>query len=394
MTKHAFRGIARVHANAADPVALVGQITAAFRDHRTRTDERLAELQGQLADVAARATAIGLSGTGRRSDGGTGRREVAAFVREGSADNKLTVNASLSVDSDPDGGYAVSPVIGGTIQRKLFDASPLARLCRRVQMANGDSYEELWDASDVGATWVGEREDRPATEGPNLRVLNVPLHEIYANIPVTQRLLDDSQFDIAGWVAERIGEKFARSVGAALVKGDGIQKPRGLLSYPTSTDPDATRPWGTIQHINTGAAGAFDTPPAGGDKILDLVYSLRAPYRPNARFLMNLATAGTVRKLKDSEGRYLWADAREGQPPTLAGFPVELDEEMPLATTTNAFAIAFGDFAQAYLMADRPGVRLIRDPFTARPNVVMYAYARAGGGLANSEAVKFLRFGT
>ena len=109
---------------------------------------------------------------------------------------------------------------------------------------------------------------------------------------------------------------------------------------------------------------------------------------------MNLATARTVRKLKDSEGRYLWADAREGQPPTLAGFPVELDEEMPSATTTDAFAIAFGDFAQAYLMADRPGVRLIRDPFIARPNVVMYAYARAGGGLANSEAVKFLRLGT
>ena len=279
MTKHAFRGIARVHANAADPVAILGEIRSAFQDHRSRTDERFAELQGQLADVAARATAIGLSGAGRRGDGGTERREVAAFVREGSADNKLTVNASLSVDSDPDGGYAVSPVVGGTIQRKLFDASPLARLCRRVQMANGDSYEELWDASDIGATWVGEREDRPATDSPNLRVLNVPLHEIYANIPVTQRLLDDSQFDIAGWVAERIGEKFARSVGAALVKGDGIQKPRGLLSYPTSTDPDATRPWGTIQHINTGAAGAFDTPPAGGDKILDLVYSLRASAR-------------------------------------------------------------------------------------------------------------------
>ena len=326
-----FRGVLSARANAANAanaqvLEMARELRDAFLERFHKVEARMDELQGQNADLAARATALSLSGGG--SSGGRqagfdpeARRELAGFVREGNAEQKLIVRASMSVDSDPDGGYAVSPATGNTIQRKIFDTSPLARLARRVVVSVGDAYEELWDASDIGASWVGEREARPETTAPNLRVLSVPLHEIYANIPVTQKLLDDSQFDIAGWISDRIAEKFARSIAAAVVNGDGIKKPRGLLSYPTDTAADATRPWGTIQHINTGASGAFGSPPAGGDAILSLAYSLRAPYRPNARFMMNLATTGVVRKLKDAEGRYLWADPREGQPATLAGFP-------------------------------------------------------------------------
>ena len=130
---------------------------------------------------------------------------------------------------------------------------------------------------------------------------------------------------------------------------------------------------------------------SGADALFDVVYSLRAPYRPNARWLMNLATAGAVRKLKDAEGRFVWADAREGQPATLCGFPVELDEEMP-DVGANSLSIAFGDLEKAYIIVDRPGLRLMRDPYTAKPHVIFYAYRRVGGGLQNSEAVKLLKF--
>ena len=168
-------------------------------------------------------------------------------------------------------------------------------------------------------------------------------------------------------------------------------RPRGILSYDTCLLADGNRPWGVIQHVNTGAAGAFaSSDPA--DALINLVYSLRAPYRPNARWLMNLATAGMVRKLKDAEGRYIWGEALiAGQPPTLLGFPVEIDEEMP-AIGANSLSIAFGDFSQAYIIVDRPGIRLLRDPYSAKPYVLFYSYRRVGGQVQNSEAYKLLRF--
>jgi HK97 family phage major capsid protein len=217
--------------------------------------------------------------------------------------------------------------------------------------------------------------------------------ELYALQPVTQRLLDDARFDVGAWISAKIADKFSRTFGAAFVKGDGVAKPRGLVNYPTAATADGARPWFTIQHVNTGASGSFIAPTttaSPADCLIDMVHALRAPYRGNARWLMNRNTAGVVRKLKDSEGRFIWADARDGMPDTLLGFPVELDEQMPDVGAGN-LPIAFGDFAQAYAIVEKPGVRLLRDPYSAKPHVHFYAYGRVGGGLQNGEAVKLLR---
>lgn len=389
------RGIQNVRANT-DPVALVGQINAAFKEHRENTDERIRSLESGIADFATRQAGLTLSGSGgdkQKGNAALERQAFASYARTGDEGGFADVRAQMSVGSDPDGGYTVSPAVGDTIQRKLFDVSPIARLARVVTINEGDAYEEPYDPSDIGAEWVGETQSRPELDSSKLKMLKVPVHEIYTHQVITQKLLDDSSQNLGQYIELKISEKFARAEGSAMMTGDGILKPRGLLTYPTSTAKDADRPWWTIQHVNTGTSGGFGTSPAGGDAIFDLVYSLRAPYRPNARFLMNLTTAGVVRKLKDGDGRYLWADAREGQPATLAGFPVELDEEMP-DIGANSLSIAFGDFGQAYLMVQKPGLRMLRDPYTNKPNVVLYAYRRAGGALANSEAVKLLRFGT
>lgn len=380
------QGVLAAYANArnADAGKMLADLNDAMSDFRGRVETRIEHLERGLDDMASAAAGRSIGGWSDDGNPSEGHVALGAFIQTGALPQ-----AAMSTDSDPDGGYTVSRKLSDQIQSKVRERSPIGRLAREVIMTTGDVFEEPWDVGDIGAAWVGENEARPEQTQTNLRLLSVPCQEIYTLQPVTQRLLDDSEFDIGGWMDEKITDKFGRAEGAAFVTGDGVRKPRGLVTYDTSTEVDGVRAWSVMQYIPTGHASAFaSSNPA--DALFNLVYALRAPYRKNARWLMNLATAGVVRKLKDSEGRYLWADAREGQPATLCGFPVEIDEEMQ-DLGANAFPIAFGDFRQAYVVVRKPGIRFLRDPFTAKPKVLFYAYRRVGGGVQNWEAVKLLK---
>ncbi len=315
------------------------------------------------------------------------REALGQFIQAGGDQDALSefsAASGMSVDNDPRGGYLVSPVLSNTIARKQFDVSPLIRLARKVTIENGDAFEEPVDASDIGASWVSEKDERPETDPAELRMLKVPLNEIYANQPITQRLIDDSQYNVGAYVEDKITDKFARTSGAAFINGNGINKPEGLLHRPTSDQADGDRDFFTIQHLDA----AFGNIP---DKLVDLVYLLRAPYRQNARWLMNSKTAGVVRKLKDMDGNYIWANGiAAGQPALLLGYPVEIDEEMPDMEVGKS-PIVFGDFEKAYIIVDRPGIRMIVDPYTKKPWVLFYAYTRVGGQVQNGEAVKILK---
>ncbi len=390
------RSIRSVQANAS-PNEILAQIQSEVRAMNERHGARISEIEASLIEHASARSALMLNG----ADGGgpvnaaAARREreaLGSFVKSGdmSALSGLSPKAAMSTDSNPDGGYTVLPNMANEIRQRVFDISPVGRLARYYPLATGNSFEEPFDMDEVGAEWVGETQSRPALDTAQLAMFEVVLHEIYTSQHVTQRLLDDSNYNIGAWLEGKIATKFAIKEGAAFVSGDGVLKPRGLLTYPTDLASDKTRARDKIQHIVTGASGAFaSSNPA--DALLNVVYSLRAPYRPNARWLMNLATAGVVRKFKDGQGNYLWTDSVvTGQPATFAGFPVELDEEMP-DIAANAFPVAFGDFRQAYTVVDRPGMKLLRDPFTAKPHVVFYAYRRVGGGVHNKEAIKLLK---
>lgn len=359
----------------------------AFEEFKRTHIGRVDAIEKKLARAALMGAPLADSKAGLN---GEAAKALGIYVRTGS-EHELK---AMSAGSDPDGGYLVAPSLSDTMIVKAFDVSPLGRLARRVTIGAGDAYEEPVDADDIGAEWVGENSARPATKTVEMKYLRVPVMELYALQPVTQRLLDDARFDVGAWVSAKIGDKFARSFGAAFVKGDGVARPRGLLTYPTSLQADGVRPWFTIQHINTGAAGGFlgttNATASPADVLVDMVHALRAPYRPNARWTMNRTTAAIVRKFKLTDGQFIWADTRDATPDTLLGFPVELDEEMPDVGAGN-LPIAFGDFAQAYLIVEKPGVRLLRDPYSAKPNVHFYAYGRVGGGVQNGEAVKLLR---
>jgi HK97 family phage major capsid protein len=295
---------------------------------------------------------------------------------------------AMTVSSDPDGGYTVFPVLSDGVTKRMFDQSPMRRLSQVETITTGDSWEEPIDNDDVGATWVGETESRPETSSPQVGVLSVPVDEIYAMPKVSQRMLDDSSWNIGAWLEGKIGDKFGRSEGQAVLLGNGMKKPRGILTYPTSASPDLSRPWGTIQYIVSGHATQITA-----DALKSLVWALRAPYRNGAVWVMNSNTAGTIDKLKNENGDYIWRDGlTAGAQPSLLGYPVEIDENMP-DISAGTLPIMFGNFKRAYVIVDKSGYRLLQDPYTAKPHVLFYTYRRTGGRLRNSEAVKFLQIG-
>jgi HK97 family phage major capsid protein len=440
MTKHdkaPFRGVARVRADASDPVSLVGQIKAAFEEFKAANDQRIkalekgkadalldakvdginatiSELQGQLADVASRAAASTLSGGGAQGDEAAQahvfarhvrrpevsleeyreyRNAQSRYIRSGNA-GAMNVLAAMSVDSDPNGGYTVTPDVSGRIVSRIYETTPMRQLASVVTIGT-DALEGFNDLDEAAAEWVGERAARNETATPTLGKWSIPVHEIAAQPKATQKLLDDSAFDIEGWLAGKVADKFSRAENAAFLTGDGIEKPRGLLTYPTAATADASRAWGTFEHVNTTQNGSFGTAPNGSDKLIDLVFAVKADFRNGASWLMSRATLAAVRKLKDGDGNYLWQpDFAMRQGGLLLGYPVAEGEDMPAFTGTNALGIAFGNFAQAYTIVDRLGIRVLRDPFTDKPHVRFYTTRRVGGAAINFEAVKFLRFGS
>ncbi len=300
---------------------------------------------------------------------------------------------SMSTGSDPEGGYTVYPSLSSEMTKRIFETSPMRQLARVVQIGT-DSFEELLDLYEPDAAWVGEKEARPETATPDLGRLHIPAHEIYANPKVTQKLLDDSSIDIGSWLVDKMSGKFLRLETTAFYSGNGIKKPRGFLTYPTEATDDASRDWARLQHVVTGAANGFAAPTTSAspaDCLIDLQTSLKAEYRANAWWQMNKKTAGAVRKFKDSDGRFIWQDSiQQGQPSMLLGHPVALAEDMPDVAAGN-LPVAFGDFKAGYTIVDRKGERLLRDPYTSKPNVHFYMYRRVGGDVNNFEAIKVLK---
>jgi HK97 family phage major capsid protein len=301
----------------------------------------------------------------------------------------LTVEEkAMSTAVAADGGYLVDPQTASEIVGVLRNASSIRSIANVVRV-EATAFDLLVDHSDVGAGWASETGDRAETDTPRVERISIPLHELSALPKASQRLLDDSAFDVEGWLAQRIADKFSRAEASAFISGDGADKPTGFLSYPKIDNEIFA--WGSLGYVPTGSDGDFSgSDPA--DAVVDLVYALGARYRANASFVMNSKTAGAVRKMKDADGRFLWSDGLQaGEPARLMGYPVLIAEDMP-DIAPDAFAIAFGDFRAGYTVAERPDLRILRDPFSAKPHVLFYATKRIGGDVSDFAAIKLLKF--
>jgi HK97 family phage major capsid protein len=253
-----------------------------------------------------------------------------------------------------------------------------------------DEYAKLVSLGGAQSGWVGEEAARPETGTPTLSKILITSGEIYANPMATQRSLDDAAFDAEAWLAEEVSIEFAEKEGAAFWNGNGLNKPKGVRNYTAVAN--ASYSWGKVGFVVTGAAAAFaSSNPA--DAIIDLHYSLRAGYRNGATFLTSDAVLGTVRKFKDGQGNYLWAPPTADAPASILGKPVVTDDNVD-ALGANNFPMAFGNFQRGYLITDRVGIRVLRDPYTNKPNVGFYTTKRVGGGIVNFEAIKLLRCST
>ncbi|OWJ78949.1 phage major capsid protein [Haematobacter genomosp. 1] len=296
----------------------------------------------------------------------------------------------LNTQVNGEGGFLVDGQTADRIRATLGGTASLRAVATVVNVEAG-SFDVLVDQSDIGSGWMAETEMMEDAHTPQIERISIRLHELSAMPKASQRLLDDSAFDIEGWLAERIADRFARAEAQAFISGDGEQKPKGILAHPTV--PADAWDWGRIGYVPTGAAGDFaDVNPA--DAIVDLVYALSARYRANATFVMNSKTAGAVRKMKDTDGRFLWSDGlAAAEPARLMGYPVLIAEDMP-DIGPGATAIAFGDFHAGYTIAERPDLRVLRDPFSAKPHVLFYASKRVGGDVSDFDAIKLLKFAT
>lgn len=298
---------------------------------------------------------------------------------------------ALSVGSDPDGGYAVPEELDRAIYSLQRESTPMRQICA-VKRVSNENYKKLVNLHGAASGWVGETAARPETNSPTLAELTPSFGELYANPAATQKSLDDVFFDVEEWLSEEVGLEFAEQENAAFTSGDGSNKPKGFLDYPTATTADGTRAFGTLQTILTGVDGDY----AASDPhnvFIDTVYSLKARHRNNARFVANRVGLKGVRKMKDGDGNLIWQPGlAAGQPQTLMGYPITENEDMP-DIAAESLSIAFGDFMRGYQIVDVVGTRVLRDPYTNKPYVHFYTTKRVGGHVVDSEAIKLIQFG-
>ena len=402
-----------------DAVRAFDEFLGAFEAFKESNDQRLADIERRGAADPLTVEKIArieetLEATKRVSDGlalksarraiggaatGGGAFEPAttlahksafdSYVRSGDSARLIKLEEkALSIGSGQDGGYLVPAETEAAVNRALKAISPM-RAISGIRQVSGSVYKRPFATSGADTGWVGETATRPQTNTPVLAELQFPTMELYAMPAATSTLLDDAIVNIDEWLAEEVRLAFALQEGTAFITGDGVNKPKGFLTYTTVANASWT--FGNLGYIATGVAGAF---PASnpGDKILDLIYATKAPYRANGTFVVNRSTQSAIRKMKDGQGNYLWQPAaKPGEAPSLMGYAVAEAEDMP-DIAANSLSLAFGDFQRGYLIVDRAGIRVLRDPYSAKPYVLFYTTKRVGGGVQDFDAIKLMKF--
>lgn len=368
-----------------------GRADVLLDEKLSRMDKRLDDLSRKMERSTMAALRAPRGGSVADSENQEHKAAIDSYIRTGATEAITAIEKkALSAGSGPDGGFLVSPNTERDILMRMANISPM-RAIASVRAISTGTYKKAFSTTGPQAGWVTETAARPQTNSQILAELTFPAMELYAMPSATRTMLDDAAIDSEQWIASEIETVFAEQEGSAFINGDGVTRPQGLLQ-PTKV-PAATWSWGRLAYHVTGAAGSFPaTNPA--DVLIDLIYGVRSGYRQNAKFLMNRRTQAVLRKFKTTTGEYLWQPpSGAGENATILNFPVVDAEDMP-NIGTDTFPIAFGDFARGYLIVDRVGVRILRDPYSAKPYILYYTTKRVGGGVQDFDAIKLLKMGT
>ena len=387
----------------------VEDFRATDRDYKSRTEAEIREAREKAsaaidaAEAAKKAAEDAIKRAARSTVGASGeidpdkaehKKAFNSFLRKGIETGLADLERkAVNVTTAGDGGFALPEQIESVIAQRLLDISPVRSVANVVSVSTSD-YKQLVDTRGMASGWVGEAGARTATNTPTFYEAAALMGEIYANPQAKQQSIDDLMFNVETWIAASIADEFAFREGAAFVSGDGTNKPKGFLNYATAATADSSRAWGTLEHVATGVSADFAASNKG-DKLVELVYKLKAGHRANAVWMTNKAILAEIRAFKESTtNAYLWQPGlAAGQPSTLLGYNVVEAEDMP-AKAANSLSIAFGDFRAGYTVVDRVGIRSLRDPYSNKPYVGFYVTKRVGGMVVNSEAIKVLKFST
>lgn len=348
--------------------------------------------QKAIADRLAKIeTATNRPGGAKGDANGPQAKAFNDYLRKGIEAEELK---AMSTQVNADGGYMVQSQMEAGIRERLRRTSPVRAVANVVSL-DGNSYDILVERGDAGAEWAGERASRSETDTPTVNRISIALHELSALPKVSQRLLDNATFDVEGWLTGYVADKFARTEATAFVSGDGVNKPKGFLSYGKSTAADDSRAVETLQYRVTGASGAFATS-GPADVLVNTFYDLQGGYQANASWMMKNTTAAAVAVLKDGDGSYLLQGMMNAEGVfvrTIQGRPMFIADDMP-AIGADSYSIAVGDFGAGYTIVDGKSVTVLRDPYSAKPHVLFYTTKRVGGGLVEADAIKLIKFGT
>ncbi len=396
------RGILSARADA-NPNAILAQLQNAFEEFKAADAERAKGINAKFDDVVTNDKLAKVNAAVGELQAALDKQSLAmAALEMGGADKgrvkdqeysdaflahvrKGEVKASLNKGADAEGGYLAPREWDRTITDKLLILSDMRSLAT-IQTISTNGFKKLFNLRGTASGWVGETAARPETAGPTFGSMDFQTGELYANPAATQQMLDDAEIDLETWLAGEVQTEFAYQEGLAFVSGSGANgRPNGILTYITGGTNAAANPLGAVTTVNSGAAATLTA-----DGIVNLTQALPTAFTGNARFAMNKATLGAARLLKDTTGNYLWQPSYQaGQPSTLLGYPVSEIAALP-ALAAGSKSVLFGDFARTYLIVDRVGVRVLRDPYTNKPFVMFYTTKRVGGGVVNPESMKAL----
>lgn len=357
-----------------------------FDEFKSKNDERYSLVEKEL--VALKRPG-GSAFKGRAADDIEGKSALRSYIKNGDDSQLIELQSkAMSIGSDPDGGFAVPEYLDREVETLEGRTSAIVRLARTV-VTTGPTYKKIVNLRGTTSGWVGETDPRTETSTPKLASIEIQVGELYANPKLTQAMIDDAMFDAEGFISTEISEEFSDQLAAALFSGNGTNKPNGILAKTITAEADGVRAFGSLQSIESTAAAVITF-----DDLKRLKSSLRAKYRNGAAWIMNDNTALALSMIKDLNGDYIWRDSvAEGEPDTLFGYRVEIDENAP-DIASGAYPVLFGNFLRGYYIVRRTGRMLLRDPYTSKPYINFYTTERVGGDVVNSECIKLLKVKT
>ena len=283
---------------------------------------------------------------------------------------------ALTVSNDTTGGYLAPPEYVRELLKTITEISPI-RSIARVRSTGARSIQIPKRDGQFAAQWVSESGTRSETTGYTVGLEELPAHEMYALVDISEQDLEDTVFDLEAEMQSEFAEQFAKAEGTAFVSGNAVGKPQGFM--------DAT-----ITEVNSGSADAVT-----GDGLISLVHNIKSDYTRNGTFVFNRATLASIRKLKDTAGQYVFQPGMMlggNMVNTILGHPYVEATDMP-SEGANTYPVAFGDFRRAYMIVDRVNLAVLRDPFTQATtgNVRYIARKRVGGQVVQAEAINKLK---